>query len=105
MIMCKLRYLIIFFFFFVQGSAQKNQTTLVSFEEEDLRRLIESIIIEINNCNKGIGYVEIKDSSNFLLSNSFLPNLRKPASINNIELSLTTTDNKIPFILTDSKYD
>jgi|SRR5690554_795950 len=105
MIICKLRYLIIFFFFFVQVSAQKNQTTLVFFEEEDLSRLIESIIIENNNCNKGIWYVEIKDSSNFLLSKSFLPNLIKQSSINNIELYMTSIDNKIVFILTDSKYD
>jgi hypothetical protein len=105
MIIFRLRYLIIFFFFFPHVQAQKNQTTLVFFEEEDLSRLIESIMIENKNCKAGIWYLEIKDSSNFLLSKTFLPNLIKQSTVKNNELYMTTIYNKIVFILTDSEYD
>jgi|SRR5690554_5923936 len=105
MIFFKLRYLIISFFLFGQIHAQKNQVTLVFFEEKDLSQLIENIIIENKNCKEGIWYVEIKNSSNYLLSKSFLPNLIEQSSIKNIELYMTTIDNKVVFILTDRKFD
>lgn len=105
MIIFKLRYLIIFFFLFTEVQAQKSQATLVFFGEADLSRLIGNIIVENEKCEKGIWYVEIKDSSNFLLSKSFLPNLIEQSSLRNTELYMTTIENNIIFIMTDSDYD
>ena len=100
-----LRYLIIVFLLLPEVQAQKKQTSLVFFEEEDLSTLIRNIIVQNKKCEKGIWYVEIKDSSNFLLSKSFLPNLIEQSYLRNSELYMTTIDNNIVFIITDSDYD
>lgn len=101
----RLRYLIIFLFIIVKVQAQTKQTLLVFFEENDLSSLVSNIISENSTCEKGVWYIEIKDTSNILLSKSYLSNLIELSSLKKSELYMTTVNNQILFIISDSKYD
>lgn len=49
--------------------------------------------------------MELKDSSNLLLSKSYPSNLIELAPLHNAELYITTINDKILFIISESKYD
>lgn len=105
MINFKLKYLIIFLFIIVEGHAQKKQALLVFFKDKDLSSLISNVISENNTCEKGIWYAEIMDTSNILLSKSYLSNLIELSSLKENDLYMTTINNRIIFVISERRYD